>query len=168
MFFALSMTERDRVAELYRRAGHSALRRAKQILRSDSEAEDVVHEIFTRIAESPDDLNRAENPLAWLYGATTHACLNRIRNQKNRVRLLKENHSPDVHTGMSADTKTTIENVLRALPQDEATMFVYYHLDQMTHAEIADALGCSRRHVGNVLERAESSLRTMDMEGVTP
>jgi MarR-like DNA-binding transcriptional regulator SgrR of sgrS sRNA len=28
----------------------------------------------------------------------------------------------------------------------------------MTHAEIAGVLGCSRRHVGNLIERLESQL----------
>jgi RNA polymerase sigma-70 factor, ECF subfamily len=35
---------------------------------------------------------------------------------------------------------------------------VYYHLDRMSHAEIAELLGCSRRHVVNLLERVSRRL----------
>jgi DNA-binding transcriptional regulator LsrR (DeoR family) len=30
---------------------------------------------------------------------------------------------------------------------------VHYYFDQMTQAEIAEVMGCSRRHVGDLLER---------------
>jgi RNA polymerase sigma-70 factor (ECF subfamily) len=44
------------------------------------------------------------------------------------------------------------------MPPDVAAAVVYHHLDGMTHAEVAELLGCSRRQVGYLLERAQSSL----------
>jgi RNA polymerase sigma-70 factor (ECF subfamily) len=41
------------------------------------------------------------------------------------------------------------------LPEDVAAAVVYHHLDGMTHAEVAELLGCSRRQVGYLLERAQ-------------
>ena len=39
------------------------------------------------------------------------------------------------------------------LDEELAQVAVHYYLDEMTHAEIADILGCSRRQVGYLLER---------------
>jgi RNA polymerase sigma-70 factor, ECF subfamily len=47
-----------------------------------------------------------------------------------------------------------MRRMLAKLPDDLAQAVVYYYIDEMTHAEIAEQLGCSRRQVGNLLERA--------------
>ena len=49
--------------------------------------------------------------------------------------------------------------VLGDLPEDEARAAVYYHLDGMSHAEVAEVLGCSARHVGDLLSRMTERLR---------
>ena len=41
------------------------------------------------------------------------------------------------------------------LPDEVAAAVVYHHLDGMTPAEVAELLGCSRRQVGYLLERAQ-------------
>lgn len=161
IFAALSDKHRETVAEFYRSHGAVVLRRARQITRSESEAEEILQEIFCRLLEQPEMLQAARNPLAWLYGATTHLCLNRIRNRKNRERLLKEKVVPKTSEGPAAETATLVQQALHALPEELSVTFVYYYLDQMTHAEIADVLGCSRRHVGNLLKRAHTKLEEL-------
>jgi RNA polymerase sigma-70 factor (ECF subfamily) len=92
-----------------------------------------------------------------LYSATTHACLQRLRDRKNRTRLIDEQVKPwttDIDP-RSPDVVAMVRAELAQLPDDEARAAVYYHLDGMSHAEISDVLGCSRRHVGNLLERVE-------------
>ena len=48
--------------------------------------------------------------------------------------------------------------MLAQLPDDEARAAVYYHLDGMSHAEIAELMECSPRHVGNLLGTAAADL----------
>jgi DNA-directed RNA polymerase specialized sigma24 family protein len=43
-----------------------------------------------------------------------------------------------------------------------AAAVVYHHLDGMTHTEVAETLGCSRRQVGYLLERAQQALQRME------
>ncbi len=153
------------LSALYRTHGALVLRRARQITGSDEEAEDVLQELFHNLVEKPESLSRASNCTAWLYGATTHLCFNRIRNRKNRERLLQA-HGADkaTHRDASAETLAFVQQALGALPDAQAMAFVYYYLDQMTHAEIADVMGCSRRHVGNLLERARAELERIHRE----
>jgi RNA polymerase sigma-70 factor (ECF subfamily) len=40
------------------------------------------------------------------------------------------------------------------MPDELAQVVVYAYVDEMTHQEIADVLRCSRRQVGNLLQRA--------------
>ncbi len=137
------------------------LRRARQITGNEHDAEEVVQEIFGKLLEEPEGLDRARNPTAWLYGATTHLCLNLIRNRKNRDRLLREKVMPVEAEQRSAETAALVQQALDALPDELSATFVYYYVDQMTHSEIADTLGCSRRQVGNLLERAHAKLETL-------
>lgn len=51
-----------------------------------------------------------------------------------------------------------MRDALAQLPDQEARAAVYFHLDGMTHTEIAELLGCSRRHVGDLLERVTQRL----------
>lgn len=143
---------------LYRDHGHSVLRRARGLLGSDSEGEEMLHEVFLKLLEDPAQLAHLQNPLAWLYSVTTNACFNRIRNRKTRQKILSAQRPAEELHDAGLERRLTLDGLLSALPDEAAAALVYYHMDQMTHAEIAEMLGCSRRHVGNLLERATAQL----------
>ncbi|HUS32667.1 MAG TPA: sigma-70 family RNA polymerase sigma factor [Kofleriaceae bacterium] len=145
---------------MYRAYGHSVLRRARQMLVSDDDAAEVLQEIFMGLIARPGQFDGRSSPSTFLYAVTTNACLTRIRDRKNRGRLIDQHVRP-WSTEMdrrSPETATVVRSVLAQLSEDEARTAVYYYLDGMSHAEIADLLGCSRRHVGNLLERVVGRL----------
>ena len=148
------------VEAMYRSYGHSVLRRARQILANDDEASEVLQELFAGLVARPAQFDGRSAPSTFLYAATTHACLARLRDRKNRMRLLDEHVKPwtsDVDPRSPA-VVAIVRAELAQLPEEEARAAVYYHLDGMSHAEIAELLGCSRRHVGNLLERVEQRI----------
>lgn len=143
------------VEALYRKYGHSVLRRARQILANDDDANDIVQEIFTGLVARPARFDGRSSPSTFLYAVTTHACLARLRDRKNRLRLIAEQVRPwlsDVDRG-SPEARAAVQAVLAQLPDDEASAAIYYHLDGMSHAEVAEVMACSPRHVGNLLAR---------------
>lgn len=145
------------VETMYRNYGHSVLRRARQILLNDADAVDVLQEIFAGLVARPEQFDGRSAPSTFLYSATTHACLQRLRDSKNRTRLIDEQVKPwttDVDP-RSPDVVAMVRAELARLSDEEARAAVYYHLDGMSHAEISDVLGCSRRHVGDLLQRVE-------------
>lgn len=149
------------IAALYRSYGHSVQRRARQILASDADAKDVLQEIFAGLVSRPGQFAGKSSPSTFLYAATTNACLARLRDHKNRVRLLEQQVRPwttDVDP-RTLDARVMVRAVLADLPEDEARAAVYYHLDGMSHAEVAELLGCSARHVGDLLSRATERVR---------
>lgn len=161
-------TAPDHVATLYRLYGASVLRRATQILRNRDEAQEILQELFARLLARPELAARARDPATFLYAVTTSACLNRLRDQRNRARLIAREVLPWHHDrapGSSRD-RAMVLDVLDKLPDDEASAVIYYFLDGMSHLEIAEVLGCSRRHVGDLLERVQARVREIAEEAV--
>jgi len=148
------------VEALYRAYGHSVLRRARQILGSDADARDVLQEIFAGLVARPAQFDGKSAPSTFLYAVTTHACLARLRDARNRLRLLDEHVRPwsDAIDLRAPDAAAIVRSALARLPDDEAQAFVYQHLDGMSQVEIARLLGCSARHVYDLLARATARL----------
>ena len=161
----LSKRRRRILASLYRTYGGVVQRRARQLLGTETEAEEVLQGVFVKLVEHPETLDRIRDPLAWFYVATTRASLNLIRNRKNRERLLEERGPTERPYSLSAEDSAAIGQALSALPDELASVFVYYYVDQMNHAEIAGIVGCSRRQVGYLLERARNQLAGLAIEG---
>jgi RNA polymerase sigma factor (sigma-70 family) len=104
----------------------------------------------------------------FFYAVTTNACLNRLRNQRHRARLVDRELRPwqyDLALGSSRD-RTIVHDLLVKLPEDQASAVIYYYLDGMSHHEIAEVIGCSRRHVGNLIDRVQARVRQLVEEAV--
>lgn len=149
------------VGALYRSYGHSVLRRARAILGSEADAHDVLHEIFAGLVSRPEQFTGTSAPSTFLYAVTTNACLARLRDHRNRARLLDEHVRPWASEidPRPLDTRVLVRAALAELADDEARAAVYHHLDGMSHAEVAEVLGCSARHVGDLLSRITERLR---------
>jgi RNA polymerase sigma-70 factor, ECF subfamily len=143
------------IEQLYLRYGHMVLRRARRILADDQEANEVLQEIFVSLMEQPDQFSGGSTISTWLYSVTTHACLSRLRNQRNRARLQRERVAPAAAGSdqPSSEESLLVGDLLARLPVPLAQAAIHYYVDEMTHEEIAGILGCSRRHVGDLLER---------------
>ncbi len=147
--------------QLYREHGHAVLRRARRILRNEEDARDVVQDVYLELARHPAQFSARSSIATYLYAAATHACLNRLRDGRNRTRLLAVRTAGHSHaTSPTAETTTLATEILEQLSAEEAALAVYLYCDELTHDEIAELFGCSRRHVGDLALR----LRTRIME----
>jgi len=143
-----------RVAEIYRSHAASVFRRARWLLGNEADAREVLQDVFLSLLERPNQLDGFATISTFLYSMTTHACLNRLRNQKNRARLLRERgEMPSEQLPMAAEERMRVRHALERLPAQLAEVAVYYFIDELSHEEIANILGCSRRTVGNLIER---------------
>ena len=136
-------------------AGH-VFRRARRLLGSEADAHEVVQDVFLSLLERPEQFAGRSSLTTFLYGATTHACLNRIRNQRNRARLLESQQTWDDLDGsppFSAEQRLELLRLLERMPEEWARAAIYHYLDDLSHEDVAKLLGCSRRHVGHLLER---------------
>lgn len=143
---------------LYRAHAPSAFRRARQVLGSEAEAHEVVHDLFLSLFERPEQFQGKSSMSTFLYSAVTHACLNKLRDERNRLRLVQERASVQpplarALDGAGPEQRAVLRSVLQQLPEPLGQVAVYYYMDELTHEDIARILGCSRRHVGDLLER---------------
>ncbi|WP_437956298.1 sigma-70 family RNA polymerase sigma factor [Sorangium sp. So ce119] len=153
----------------YRQHGHIVLRRARRLLGNEQEAREILQDVFASLLGEPGQLDGKGPMVSWLYGATTHACLNRIRDRKNRLRLLDTHVAPMQEESVAprAEAALLTRELLAQLPGDLAQVAVHYFSDEMTHEEIARVMGCSRRHVGDLLERLKAAVSEQTREGVS-
>lgn len=145
--------------DLYRTHAPAVFRRARRLLGSESDAHEIVQEVFLSLFERPEQYGARSALTTFLYSATTHACLNRLRNQRTRARLLTEHTQERDLPEASAWTQERalmLRRALAELPEETARALVYHCVDGMSHEEIARLLGCSRRHVGDLLARANA------------
>jgi RNA polymerase sigma-70 factor (ECF subfamily) len=137
---------------VYRAHGHVVLRRARQLMGDEQEALDVLQDVFTPLVRSPGQFQGRSSFTTWLYSATTHRCLNQLRNRRTRQRLLEQRPPADTAAARAEDLAQA-RQVLARLPDRLAQVAVYYYFDEMTQDEIAEVLGCSRRQVGKLLDK---------------
>jgi RNA polymerase sigma factor (sigma-70 family) len=139
----------------YRRYAPMVQRRARALLGNDAEALDVMQDLFASLFERPEQFTGKSQISTFLYAATTHACWSRLRQGRTRSRLLEQHGPAGVEPTQEArgHNLTVLQDVLSQLDEELAQVAVYYYLDEMTHAEIAEILGCSRRQVGYLLDR---------------
>lgn len=144
-------------AETYRRHGPAVFRRARQILGVDADAHEVVQDVFLSLFENPDQFSGRGSITAFLYSATTHLCLNRVRNRRNRERLERERldavDDALEDRALTPEQRSMLHRQLARLPDPLADVAIYSMVDGLTHEEIARVLSCSRRQVGQLLER---------------
>jgi RNA polymerase sigma-70 factor (ECF subfamily) len=152
------------IALAYKKHGAQVLRRARKILGDDAESHEVLQEIFTSLLHRPEQFQGKSTMTTWLYSATTHACLNRLRNRKRRAKLIDRQVKPQLQTSepARAEERLAAREILARVSEDLAQVAVYYYFDQMTHAEIAEVLGCSDRQVGNLLGRFLEAARRQE------
>ena len=150
----------DAFDALYRAHAPSVFRRARRLLGADSDARDVVSEVCLSLFERPTQYAGASALSTFLYSMTTHACLNRIRSHKRRSQpSARERAAAVLGTAPPApDSLLELRRLLEALPHSLAQVAVYYYLDELSQREIAEIMGCSRRHVGDLLVRLRATI----------
>ena len=158
------LAEPGAIARAYASHGHMVLRRARALLGDEEEARDVTQEVFASLVVRPEQFAGRSAVSTFLYAATTNLALRRIRDRANRARLVAlfvEPQRKDDHSGPMGEHLAVLRDVLGRVPQELATVATYVYLDELTHDEVAGLLGCSRRTVGNLLERFHDKVRAL-------
>jgi RNA polymerase sigma-70 factor (ECF subfamily) len=149
---------RPSIEDLYRTYGPSVLRRARALLGDEHSARDAMQEVFVRAIQSNVKFNDGISPMTWFYRVTTNYCLNQIRNQGRRLRMLSR-QSTEEQTAGSTEDRVAVKEMLGRVPDELAQIAVYYFIDHMKQEEIAEIVGVSRRTIGNRLEEFKKLAR---------
>ncbi len=149
--------------QIYERYGPALLRKAQRVLRSRSEAEDIVQHLFLELLET----KNMNVDLPYLYRSVTNRCLSRIRDEKNRARLLAEDGGASFESRRADESVTMTQDLLvklvAELEEDEGQVLVLYFFDEMSLEEIAEMLGVHRKTVAKRVDSIRT--RALSMAG---
>ena len=159
--------------DAYRAFGPALVRKAERILKSRADATDVVHGLFVDLLSRPS----ATVDLPYLYRAVTNRCLNVVRDEANRARLLaREGAAIAPRARVRCDDHVIGTQLLGRLAErlddGHLQVLVARFFDDMTQDEIAAQLGLSRKTVGKRLARIRGEVvalvAAVPAEGAAP
>lgn len=148
------------VEQLYRRFGPMVLRRVRRFVQDEQEAMETVQEIFLRVLTHGESFRGEASAATWLYQIATRHCLTRLRDGGRRRELMEGRDEISWAPTVSRPTQehvALVRSLWRVLDPQLVEIGVYYYLDGMSHEEIAEVLGVSRRTVGNRLAELSAS-----------
>jgi RNA polymerase sigma-70 factor, ECF subfamily len=140
----------DRVAELYKTYGGFIYARCRRILADSSAAEDATQETFVRVYRHLDRAPNSDEALRWIYRIATNYCLNELRDRRLRPEIREE---IEVRAGGNLEEQLVDRHLLSRLlaraPEKLTSVAWLVYGDGMTHDEVAQTLGITRRTVIN-------------------
>ncbi len=113
----------------------------------------MMQEVCIKALAEPQRFSDPSQVASWLYRVTTNACLNQIRDTRQRA-VLRERHLRDEDTvDASADDKLVARQILSEADSSCSEAAVLVHIDGMSYDEASKVLGVSKRTVSNLLTR---------------
>ncbi|MCF7811337.1 sigma-70 family RNA polymerase sigma factor [bacterium] len=154
---------------LMRRHEDSVFWLANRILNGNKEeARDTAQEVFIRLWENP----RAWKPTAlfttWLYRVTTNRALNKLRSMKLKSFFSLTDYTSDNFPSSdetpdermeSKEDEVDFEKKFSKLPARQKAALHLRYREEMSVADVAEALGVSLKSAESLLFRARKTLR---------
>lgn len=137
-------------------------------------AEDISQEVFITIYKSILSFNERSSLGTWIYRITVNKSLDHLRARNRRQRgMVGQLFFPDsgepavdkpefVHPGIQLERKEKAIYLFKAietLPDNQKTVFVLAHIEDLPQKEIAEIMDISLKAVESLLQRAKGNLR---------
>jgi RNA polymerase sigma factor (sigma-70 family) len=162
------------LASLYSVHRTTLVSQARRMLRSDSEANEVVQEAFIKFILAAPELDTEGRALAYLRATINNLSLNVIRARGSRPNLVAidsdtsaerlaelavENYIPADESLSAAEDAAIIKLALTKLSPAERAALVMWEMEGRSTSEIAAELGIKESAVRHTVSRARTSLR---------
>jgi RNA polymerase sigma-70 factor (ECF subfamily) len=143
-----------------------------RLLQDAHEARDASQDVFLKAYQALPRFKPKAKLSTWLYQIAMNTC--RDRWNRNSTKMAKQSHSlesseealerkgssPNVDAEWSDEVKK-FESALKALPAKHREIIVLSCIEELSHAECGEILGCSTRAVEGRLRRAREVLRPL-------
>lgn len=153
--------------ELVERQSPLVYRMATRVLRDPAEVEDACQEVFVRIHRSFDSFDPTRPLAPWVARITWHECLRRLGASSRRPAPTEPELLDALAVDGAADPEQRVaaaeqgDRVLEALEalsaQDRALVLLFYR-EELSQAEVAEAMGMDVANVKTRLFRARKRL----------
>lgn len=139
---------------------------AQKVLNDQHEAEDVVQETYLKAWKTRSKLSEIENLKAWLCTITRNLAIDRSK-QINKSRSLHSQEETYTEMKFSSEDEAVQKKVnkifelLKQLPEIQATCFSLREADQLTYKEIATIVQLKESSVKVNVFRARKKLKAL-------
>jgi RNA polymerase sigma-70 factor (ECF subfamily) len=133
------------------------------------EAEDLAQETFVRLWQQREKFREGAEFRPWIFAIAVNLARNRLRWWRRRPEVeleewsaVEETRSPGVKPAGELETAERAEAVraaIAALPAELREALVLFEYEEMSHAEIAAAVGATPKAVETRIYRAREKLR---------
>lgn len=150
--------------ELVERYGRMVYRVAYRITGSPEDADDVTQETFLKVFRSIDRFGRRSSVETWIYRIAVNCALNLVRDRREEPggEVDRATERPLDDPGRAAERmelRRAIAEALGKLPPEQRAAVVLHDMEGLTHAQIAEIMGCSEGTVKSRLHHARRKLR---------
>lgn len=141
------------------------LRFATHFLKDDDEAKDAVQDVFLKLWQKRDELEKIENIEAYAMQMTRNRCLDAIRTNRTVAisaetdRKMKE-ESVDVHLQVEySESATQIKKLIDKLPDLQRKIMSMRDIEQLSYDEIVETTALQINAIRVNLSRARKKVR---------
>jgi RNA polymerase sigma factor (sigma-70 family) len=150
--------------ELYEKYAAAVYGRCRYLLKEEAEAKDALQDVFVKALRALPEFRQAASPSTWILRIATYHCLNLIRTRRaawhEELQALQKDRRHEVEP---PDRRELVRVLLAAAPEEAQEVAVMYFVDELTQAEIAQALGRSlptvRKRLREFLACARAALK---------
>ncbi len=133
------------IEELHKRYASKLTSFSARMLTNRTAAEDLVQEVFIKIIEKPHAFDAEQKFSTWVFTIAHNLCLNAIRNEQNRDRLLQEHYEVQEqftqHSTMDMKLiKSQVNAVFKDFSEKEKAVFIFRFEHELNLKEIASIL----------------------------
>ena len=152
---------------LYRLQGARMKNLARNLLSSQTDAEDAVQDTFLKIQRNIASFRGQSSLVTWAFRILVNTCHDIRRSRMRRKEHTHDDsdetqHIPEPRApGAHPSLRLALERALTTLPQHQRDVFLLYEVEGFRHAEIASLLEISEAASKNTLFQAKKNLRTM-------
>jgi len=152
---------------LYQREGSRMKNLARNLLGSQTDAEDAVQETFLKVQRGIRSFRGQSSFVTWTFRILVNTCYDirrgRMRRKEysqddgNEMVPRREPSAPGAHPSL----RMALERALAQLTEHQRDVFLLYEVEGFRHAEIATMLEISETASKNTLFQAKKNLRGM-------
>jgi len=158
-------------AELYRQYRTRALAIARRIVGDADDAEDVVQDVFARLAQRPTGFDGRSSCSTWLHRVMVNSSINWLRARKRRERLQHEPEAPVSPESRAEGTEMQrhFEEALQKVSEQQRQVLWLREMRGYSYPEIATLLRIPEGTVKSALHRGrQRAMAAMEERGQQP
>lgn len=162
----LAARDVEAAADLYDRYASRVYALARRVVRSDTDAEDVVQDVLMQAWQSAAAYDpRRGSVLAWLLVITRTRCIDRLRARQSRpsgdntlLPGLPGDETPPLDLMLVAEQGDRVRDALNRLPADQRTPLELAYYEGLTQTAIARRLS---QPLGTIKTRMRTALQVL-------